>query len=75
MGRGPKWTADDEARLRELFADGRTDIQIAALMRREEKAVKARRCSMGLFREQKKGHRKRRWLVIGGMGFEIKETQ
>lgn len=73
MGRGPRWTADEEARLRELFADGLTDLQIAALMHREEKAVKGRRWALGLHRERKKGFQKRRWLVVGGIGFEVEE--
>ena len=70
-----RWTQAEDARLRKMYGAGKTDQQIAAEMCRDEKAVKARRCSMGLFRERKRGFQKRRWLVIGGRGFESKETQ
>ena len=75
MGRGPKWTDAEEARLRELFADGRTDLQIAALMRRTPSAVADRRGRMGLLRtpSHSEGARSRRWLVVGGIGFEVEE--
>lgn len=70
-----RWSPTEEDALRELFVAGMTDRQIAAELRRDEKAVTARRGALGLYRERKTGHRKRRWMVCCGMAIEIKETQ
>ena len=43
MGRGLSWSDEDQARLRELVAQGKTDIQIAGLMHRTEQAITSMR--------------------------------
>ena len=68
-----RWTQSEEDALRELLVAGRTDRQIAKEIRRTETAVSVHRGRMGLSRQRERGFQKRRWMVCGGMGFEIKE--
>ena len=50
MGAKIIWTAEQDATLCRMFAEGATDVEIAAAVGRTKKAVKIHRLSLGLFK-------------------------
>lgn len=52
---GREWTAADDARLAELFADGASDQDCAVALKRTQGAIGVRRCVLGLRRKASVG--------------------